>query len=525
MLIKNLFFYVLPTVLFLTTYIAAQPELDTTFNSTGKRVVSGFLSGVRDLAVQPDNKTVFVGRCNTVGDFYNICVGRLNENGSPDTSFNGTGYALTRIPGANGNQSAWAANGLAFQSDGKIVVVGTAAYASFTKSLVVVRYNANGTLDTTFGTNGFVKTDYEAFNTGNKIKVQPDGKIVVVGYNNPSDTVYRQLIVRYNPDGTLDQTFSGDGFLQIDLPGNYSSGTDVALQADGKILTGGVVWTVGGSPNPTGASMLVRLNRDGTLDATFDEDGIKTVVLGTSASFYEGFVSIAVQADGKILALSSNKKLYRFNPNGSPDTSFDLDGSRDVLRNVSTPNDVVVTPGGRITVNGELTYCDCSGISYTYHVGKYLPDGSTDNSFSGDGFLEIDVASNTNDFGTAAAYDATGRIVLGGTSATGTVLSPYENGTFSFARLTASTAQNVGFSGRVTNADGRAVTNAVLTLQYGAETVVYGRTNSFGYFHFQNVQTGRTYNLSVRAKNLNFYDRQVLVDAAVENFSVVGFKQ
>lgn len=521
MVIKSLLKLVLLTVLFLTTYVSAQPELDTTFNSTGKLVVNGFLTNLQDMAVQPDNKTVFVSGCATINGPYNVCLGRLNENGSRDTTFNG-GFVLTRIPGASADYT-WQANGLALQNDGKIVVVGRSSFGAFTTSLIVVRYQSNGTLDTTFGTNGVVRTDFEANNTGNKILIQPDGKIVVVGYNKQSDTAYQQLIVRYNSDGTLDQTFSGDGFLQINLAGNYTSGSDIALQADGKILTGGVVWTLSGSPNPSAASLLVRLNRDGTFDTTFDEDGIRTVVFGTGGAFYLGFVSIAVQSDGKILGLDYNKKLYRFNLDGSLDTSFDFDGSRSVLRADSTVNNVVVTPSGKITVIGEWAYCNC-WIRYPYHVGKYLLDGSIDNSFNGNGFLEIDVASNTNDFGKSATYDANGRIVLGGTSATGSVLSPYENGTWSFARLAASPAQNVGFTGRVVNADGRAITNATVTLQYDTEPLIYGRTNSFGYFRFPNLQSGRNYNLSLKAKNLTFYAQKVLVDGAIQNFMVVGFQ-
>ena len=527
MISKHLSGLSLLIVLFLIPHVAAQPELDATFNSTGKLVVPGFSAYVQDIAVQPDNKIVFVTKCSTINGPYNVCLGRRNENGSTDTTFNeasGTGVVLTRLPGATAD-SMWRANGLALQNDGKIVVVGTSKFSGFLSlDLIVVRYNPNGSLDTTFGTNGFVRTAYEETNSGNKVAIQPDGKIVVVGYIKQSDNAYRQLIVRYNPDGTLDQTFSDDGVLQINLPGNYTTGFDIALQADGKILTGGGVWTIAGSPNPAAGLMLVRLNRDGTFDTTFDDDGIKTVAFDGAGLFGRGFVSIAVQADGKILGLSHDKKLYRFEENGQPDTSFDLDGSRSVLRNDSTANDIVVTPGGRITVIGEWTFCNCSGVPYPYHVGRYLPDGSPDGGFSGDGFLEIDVASNTNDFAKAGAYDMNGRIVIGGASATGTASSPYENGTWSFARLAALPARNVGFSGRVTNADGKAVANAYLTLQYGAETVIYGRTNSFGYFHFPNVQSGRTYNLFVKAKNLNFYDRQVLVDEAIDNFKVVGFR-
>lgn len=524
MMIKNPFFLFLLIGLFLNISVFGQPELDTSFGSAGKSVVSGFLGGVQDIAIQPDNKIVFVGKCYTIDGPYNVCLGRRNEDGTTDTTFGGAprpGFALTRITGASASDG-WQSNGVALQNDGKIVVVGSSSFGAFSTTIIVVRYNANGTLDTTFGTNGVVRTSYDLNNFSQKVAIQPDGKIVMVGYVKLSDYAYQQLIVRYNSNGTLDETFSNDGFVYLEIPGNYTSGLDIAIQPDGKILTGGVIWTNPANPSPSSAAMLVRLNRDGTFDTTFDGDGIKTVAIGTSATFYYGFTSIAVQGDGKILGLCTNKKLYRFNSDGSLDTSFDSDGESDILFTNSDPNSVAVTPSGRITVGGERTYCDCS-LPYLYHVGKYMPDGLPDMSFSGDGFLEIDVSTTTNDFGRIAAYDSNGRVVLGGASATGTVLSPYENGTWSFARLVAgSPAQNVGFTGRVAKIDGKAVANAYLALKDGSQVIAYARTNPFGYFRFANVPSNKTYTLSTVSKNLDFYDRSVLVDNEITNFLVIG---
>lgn len=524
---KNLSFLLLLIGLIFNTAIFGQPELDTTFNSSGKLLRDGFRAGVQDIAVQPDNKIVFVGTCSTINDSYNVCVGRLNEDGSADATFGinsgqYAGFALTRIPGARTN-STWQANGLAIQNDGKIVVAGSSSFGASTIDIVVLRYNSDGTPDTAFGTNGVVRTVSGENNLSSKVLIQPDGKIVLVGNNKQSDTANQQLIIRYNSDGTLDQTFSGDGLLQINIPDNNTYGSDIALQADGKILTGGGVRTIVGSPNPATSSMLIRLNQDGTFDTTFDEDGIKTVALGTGGS-YTGFKSIAVQSDGRILGLAINRKLYRFDTNGSPDTSFDSDGSLDILTADTTMNGLTVTPSGMITLVGERTFCNCHPPNYYYHIARYLPYGSLDKTFSGDGFLEINVSNTRNDVGITAEYDLSGRIILGGFSATGVVGSPYSDGTWSFARLIATPTQNVGFSGRVVKSDGKPVLNAYITLKLGSEVIGVGRTNPFGYFRFKNIQTNQTYTLSAYAKNLNFTDRSVLVDDEIANYLIVGTK-
>lgn len=523
---RNPFCLFLIIGVFFMTNISAQPEMDTTFNSNGKLVISGFLASTQDIAIQPDNKIVFVNSCYTINGPFPVCVGRLNEDGSRDMTFGTsfmTGFALTTIQGSNTNYER-STQSVEIQKDGKIVAAG---YSSFQGSqdfrLILVRYNTNGTLDTTFGTNGVVVNVFTAATRGTKVLIQSDGKIFVAGYVG-TDPNYELIGIRFNSDGTLDQTFANGGYFQVNIPGNRTSGISAALQADGKILIGGTTWTLPGAPAPYAASLLVRLNTDGTLDQTFDGDGIRTIVFGTTSSYYGGFRTLAVQSDGRILALDSTKKIYRFNLDGSLDAGFNNGGWREVLTANTTVNDFTVTPSGKITVIGERTYCNCSG-PYLYHVARYNPDGSTDLTFSDDGYLEIDISSSTNDGARTVTYDKNGRVVIGGFAATGTVLSPYENGTWSLARLIASPAQNVGFSGRVLKPDGKPVLNAFITLKFGSEIIASGRTNPFGYFHFKNIQSGQTYSLSVNSKGLNYDEQSVTIDGEIVNYLIVGTKQ
>jgi uncharacterized delta-60 repeat protein len=506
-MMKNLFFCLLFIGLFFSTYISAQPELDTTFASTGKKLIQFTSSGyARDIVVQPDNKLVLVGECRDINfGVVPFCLIRLSENGDFDSTFGQTisGVVFTRIPGTI---SPFAGQGIALQNDGKIVVTGSPI-----SGVTIIRYNSDGSLDSSFGTNGMLQTTVNGNDLANKLVIQPDGKIVVVGYSGSSSN-YKQFVARYLPNGMRDNLFGTSGVVTINIPGNLTVGFSIALQPDGKILTGGA---------SSGAFLLTRLNRDGSLDTTFDGDGFKSVLTATNIIPERGnFVSVAVQTDGRILALGDTNILYSFNSDGSLDTNFDDDGSRTALDGTSDSYDLVVTPAGKITVVGNPTIAS-SYPNINYRAARYLPNGSPDPNFSMDGFLDIDLSGV--DGATAVALDAQARIVIGGRSAFGTIFNaPWANSLFSATRLSAQPTQNVGFSGRVLNSNGTPVFNAFITLQNGEEIIANARTNPFGYFRFRNVQTNQTYTLSTRAKSLNFPDRSVLVDDEINNYTIYG---
>jgi uncharacterized delta-60 repeat protein len=515
----------------LTGNVAAQPELDTTFGTTGGLLLnnSGF---TEDIAVQPDGKVLILAACRTINfpNNHPFCVERTNENGSRDTTFgnfsNGTAYTL--VPGVNPSESvANFSTGIALQSDNKILAVGVAT-VSVVEHPVFVRYDSNGILDSTFGTGGFIITPI--IGRAMELVIQPDGKFLVVGIKGTSPN-YQHFVARYFSDGTIDTSFGSNGISTFAVSGNAAMGLSIALQPDGKILTGGSLTTLPGAPTPSESYLLTRLNRDGSLDTTFDNDGFKTIPFGTTPDIFlssfsattRGFLAVAIQTDGRILALGYSNILYRFNPDGTLDTSFDGDGSREALNGNSGSSDVydlTVTPGGKITVVGHPTIP--AVVTINYRVARYLPNGSPDSGFSNDGFLDINATFQSVDGAKAVALDSRGRIVIGGQSAVGVVGNPWENRLFSAVRLIASPAQNVGISGRIVNLDGRPVINAFIALQSGGTTIKAGRTNQFGYFSFQNVQSGQTYNISVKSKGLVFSDRSLLVDDAITNLTIFG---
>ena len=260
-------------------------SLDTTFDIDGKVVVA--IGTTTDYgysaAMQSDGKILITG-VSHVGLTYYISVVRFNSNGSLDTSFDSDGKVMTTIPGSRSNS-------IALQSDGKIVVAGLYQGPS-NYDVILARYNTDGTLDLTFDTDGIVMTQAATGDdAAQSVAIQSDGKIIVAGYGVTPTLTYNPdlLVVRYNSDGSLDTSFDGDGVLLHSL-GYYSDvGMSIQLQSNGKIVVGGV---------SEGKFALVRLNDNGTFDTTLDSDGIVTTSLVSSNNTA---YSACIQSDGKII--------------------------------------------------------------------------------------------------------------------------------------------------------------------------------------------------------------------------------
>jgi len=280
-------------------------SLDTTFDGDGKVTTDiGVFDEAFGLAIQSNGRIVAAGSTAPQGYCCQFALARYNSDGSLDTSFDGDGELTTPFGGDSG------AYAVAIQSDGKIVAAGQ-TYDPFRSGFALARYNPDGSLDMTFGTGGKVITT--PLGPASSLAVQSDGKIVVVGAG--------FTVARYNPDGTLDTSFAGDGTLTTDF-GGYTWAQDVAIQADGKIVVAGV----GGE-----RFALARYNPDGSMDTSFDDDGMVTTrFFGENIESAQG---VAIQADGKIVAAGSALLNYdsafaiaRYNSDGSLDTSFGEDG-------------------------------------------------------------------------------------------------------------------------------------------------------------------------------------------------------
>ena len=211
--------------------------LDTTFNGTG--IVIKTVAGANNLAhavlIQSDHKIIAVGEVDP-GRSNDFALVRYNANGTIDTGFNGTGIVVTDLLGSNTNEFAYAA---ALQPDGKIVAAG--AISTGASNFAVARYNANGTLDTGFGVGGHVVTSIGAgADEAHGLGIQPSGKIVVAGWSVQGTRANDFAVVRYLTDGSLDTTFGAGGIVVTTIqPTSDDLANAMALQPDNRIVVAG----------------------------------------------------------------------------------------------------------------------------------------------------------------------------------------------------------------------------------------------------------------------------------------------
>lgn len=415
---------------------AAVGDLDTSFGNGGMTTTdfSAHDDYGRGIAIQPDGKIILVGQSGVYPLFHSTLL-RFMPDGSFDESFGAGGSVVAELDSGGDALSA-----IALQPDGKIVVAGSLLHNNFTLGFVVARFNADGSMDTTFGTGGKTTTTFGSNATGYALAIQPDGKIVIVGDSGTGyDITLRDFtIVRYNADGSLDQTFGAGGKIITHFDGGYNTGSSahtVGLQPDGKLLVAGAFKPDTGVP---ARFALARYNVDGSLDATFGTGGKFSNSLGSADAFA---FAHALLPDGRIVlagyfwTASHNHDiaLARYNANGSVDTTFgnggqvitDLFGATDDIAYGLTP-----MPGGRLLVVG--------------HTGQY-PNfklalvcfnryGQLDQTFGNAGKVQTTVGTSSNAY--AAAMQADGRILVGGYSIT-------SNSDFVLARYLGSTAARV----------------------------------------------------------------------------------
>jgi uncharacterized delta-60 repeat protein len=354
---------------FILARFNADGSIDTGFGIDGK-VTTDMGSGLRQeealaVAIQSDGKIVVAGHTaidNTPPSpdpSPTFALARYNSDGSLDTSF-GTGGRVSN----NVNGQAYA---VAIQADGKIVAAGEFSFASTNGSdfsdFTVARFNANGTLDLAFGGSGTgqVATDIgSATNTARNLVLQPNGAIVVSGKPQGSQAGFDHTdVARYNANGTLDTSFGSGGKLTL---AGVDVGQGLARQPDGRFVLVGTT-TVGTFPTSSARFALMRLNADGSPDASFGTAG----TVNTAFTFNAGALAVALQGDGKIVAAGStvlevqpNFVVARYNGDGSLDTtlgngtgnlSIDFFGFSDGAQSVAVQADGKIVVGGVATNN------------------------------------------------------------------------------------------------------------------------------------------------------------------------------
>jgi uncharacterized delta-60 repeat protein len=355
---------------------------------------------------------------------------RLFAAGDLDTSFGGDGdTSVTLDTGSVNGQS------VAVQADGKTVVVGSInAWDGF----AVTRYNLNGTPDTTFGPdhNGTVLTPFSSESYASDVAIQSDGKIVVVGTADDTET----RIVRYNPDGSRDKTFDGDGIVGFEAGGTFDilRFSHVVIQPDGKILIGGF--------GPTGIIdrdydlAFRRFNPDGSADGTFNGGSTKVIGFGENEVLNDMALDLsgtpATNPDfGKLVVAAtrynsdftrSSVLVTRLTTSGQRDDTYDGDGSGlfSVPENFLTEaRGLVIQDDGKIVVGAKLAFF--SEATADFVAVRFAHGGPLDTTFGGAGTGWVSTSFGGDDLPSDLIEAPSGALVLAGKSGSQAALAYY----------------------------------------------------------------------------------------------------
>jgi uncharacterized delta-60 repeat protein len=463
---------------------AAPGDLDPTFGNVGRLIVNGSnYHGIAyfndSLVIQSDGKIV-VGYAKDYSG-WKFVIARYNGDGTEDTTFDGDGEVVAPFgfdPSDNNGVD------IALQADGKILAAKASDYAP----VRFVRYNPDGSLDVSFGTAGV--TSAPAGSYGVSLTVQSDGRILATA---------DFFLIRLDPSGSVDPTFGGgDGILQLPTWASKS-----AVQGDGKI----VVALAGGN--------LRRYNTDGTPDTDFGSGGTVLAPLGMH------FMTISIQPGGKMLVSGSSERssntdfaLARYNPNGSLDTSFDDDGLVTTAFNNGSVAEVsthVVEASGRILAAG---YSE-NGKNRDFALARYNPNGSLDTSFSGDGLTSVDF-DNYSDIAFGMAIDSQSRAVLVGGSDERCAIARFLGD--------APVSNTVIVAGRVSTPAGLGLRNAIVSLTDSAGERRTVTTSSFGLYSFTDIPSGGTFTVSVSSRRYRFAPRTIAAAGNLSDVDFVGME-
>ena len=439
---NSIFILVCMIFLFAVRFVNAAPgDLDLSFGTNGTGIVStqirhsdgtiGYANSYASV-VQPDDKIIAVGRVNSASN-YDIALVRYNPDGTLDTGFGNAGKAVARV-NTSSSEEAYA---VALQPDGKILVGGfavvTYSYSGTRRFFALWRFNPNGTPDYSFGTAGKTliegyRKDYQQSHAVIRgLVVQPDGKIVAVGY----DYVFydSHAVIRFHPNGAVDTSLNGGA-----LGGRYyftcnnfaSGGFAAAQQSDGEIVIGGTVINRGGKSDFAAVRFNSLYSSAGTIDSitltNFPGNGLP------GNGFNEAF-AVAVQTDDKFVLAGtdglsfSDYALARYNADGTPDESFgnlgkttlDFAGGEDVVYGVTIQTD------GKIVAAGK-SYVDYMN---RFSLARFNEDGSTDFDFGTLGKVTTPFLNKATAYSVKTQSD--GKIVAVGDSSGLFTLARYEN--------------------------------------------------------------------------------------------------
>ncbi|MBN1496668.1 MAG: Ig-like domain-containing protein [Spirochaetes bacterium] len=390
----------------------AHGYLDTAFSSDGIVMtdISSVANVVYDMALQTDGKIV------VAGDVYNsstsdyFALARYNADGTLDTTFGGgDGIVTTSMGGLCGG-----ARGVAIQSDGRIVAVGQAVGATTSgyTAFAVACYESDGDLDTTFGDNGraYITFTAERNSYGYDVGIDSSHNIVVAGYELTGAGNTNIAVARLDSDGALDTGFSTDGKVVTQVSANNDAAYAVGIQLDDRIVVAGYA-TISGVEN----FAVVKYETDGDLDGTFSSDGIATQTLPTTGNTRAN--AVKVLSSGTVLAAgynATNFALLKYTSFGILDTTFSSDGMAvEDLGGADYGHCIAVDSSANIVFGGRS--------NDDFAMVRYSSAGVLDTGFGVNGIVKTAISSGVDSVN-AIVIQGDGDIVLAGQGYNGSSL-------------------------------------------------------------------------------------------------------
>jgi uncharacterized delta-60 repeat protein len=356
-----------------------------------------------DVQIDDQGRIVAAGFTNSgtsANRNYDFALARYNPDGSLDTTLNGNGIVVTAFGAFNDYAEA-----MTIDASGRIIVVGYTSFAAGSDlDFAIARYNADGSLDTAFDSDGLLTTSFgSSVDVAQSVAVDSSGRILVAGQASTGGWDF--ALARYHSDGSLDTSFDGDGKVRTGIGTLTDAATSMVIDSSGRIVVAGYVW-VDGLTN----FAVARYNPDGSFDPKFDSDGKTIVDISSTNEFVWGVcldsAGRIVVAGGTSIGSTGAFALMRVNADGSIDSTFDSDGKAVISLKMSDnwANSTVLDRLGRIIVAGSA--------DGDFGLARYHDDGTLDSTFGVNGRVVTPIANGEEIV--AAAIDGMGRIVCAG---------------------------------------------------------------------------------------------------------------
>ena len=412
--------------------LAAPGNLDPGFDEDGLWSLTGSsASNALSVVQQSDGQLVLAGTVAVDPFSFDFMVARLAADGTLDAAFGADGIATVDFGGTG--EVAFA---VIQQSDGKLVLAGTASTAGVlddvSSDMALARFNADGSLDTTFGNAGLVTLDLDVFDYAFDVIQQANGKLVVAGATNSTNELVgtgRATFARFNANGSLDTSFGSGGSVSVDFGSELQSRAEsLAQQADGMLVAVGTVRVSSLDSSDMG---LMRLTADGVPDPLFDGDGM--IAVDFDGNRDDGY-AVAIQPNGAIVAAgvsSGHSALLRVNGDGSLDSTFGNGGKSVInLGGLSSRlRSIVVRADNSLAATGHRL--NSESFANDMIVARFLSNGTLDWTYADEGVATADFGNGHVapwSLGSALIQQADGKLVAAGRTAVGFSAARFDDG-------------------------------------------------------------------------------------------------